>query len=132
MRGNAVADGFQPDPSLETNGNFLVSLNRAITQSGEKQEALAREAGCTPSYLSKVLAAQQGALHLLDRLPVGLQRRIAREYAESHGFTVIDPSPGELDARVFEACEQLVLALKLAKVGRPTQARANLDSSGRR
>lgn len=132
MRGNTDATGFRTGADVETRGNFLSVVTRTVTQSGVKQEALARDLGLTPGYFSKLLAAQQGALDVVDRFPVDLQRRIAREYAESHGFTVVDPSPVELVARVFDAFEQLSIAIRLAKVGQATPAKATLDSGGRR
>lgn len=117
---------------METNGNFVDTVNRVIDASGQKQEALARDAGVTPGYFSKVLSGQQGALDLVDKLPVEVQQDIAKEYAESFGLKVVEPSPGELDAQVFEAIDRLVVAVKLAKVGRATQARAELRTNKKR
>lgn len=109
MRGKPVAGAFEAGYAVETHGTrvFLRSLNRVLDLYG-KREATVRSAGYRPSRFSTLTSATQGGLDRIDRLPMDLRRRFARELADAYGFRVTEPSPREADEAILRVADQLV------------------------
>jgi hypothetical protein len=107
---NPVAEPCTPSSAVARQRDlFRVVVNDVINRSGVKAGSLAAASGYSEFQFSRIRNGESGALDFPDRLPDGMAREIAREYAELHGWECTDRTVQLQAQRVVDAFNDLAL-----------------------